>query len=49
MFAVLAAACFLLALFGVHLGAVNLLVLGLLFLAVHLIFDFRPWAGRGRP
>lgn len=42
MFAVLAAVCFLLLLLGASLG-VNLQDLGLLFLAVHFIFDWRPW------
>jgi hypothetical protein len=42
MFALLAAICFFLLLIGAHLG-VNLLYLGLLFLAVHFIFDWRPW------
>lgn len=42
MFAILAAICFLLALIGAHLG-VNLLYLGLLLLACHFIFDWRPW------
>lgn len=46
MFAILAAVCFLLALFDVTLGEVELVTLGLLFVAVHLVFDFRPWAGR---
>ncbi len=48
MFAILAAVCFLLALFDVSLGSVNLVTLGLLFVAVHLVFDYRPWVGRGR-
>lgn len=46
MFALLAAVCFLLALFGVTLGSISLVTLGLLFVAVHLVFDYRPWAGR---
>ncbi len=36
MFAILAALCFLFALLGVHLGSVNLVTLGLLFVALHL-------------
>ena len=42
MFAILAAVCFLLGLIGAKLG-VSMLYLGLLFLAVHFIFDWRPW------
>lgn len=36
MLALVAAACFLLALFDVHLGSINLVELGLLFVALHL-------------
>jgi hypothetical protein len=38
MLALAAAACFLLALFDVHLGSINLVDLGLLFVALHLAF-----------
>ena len=42
MFAILAAVCFFLGLIGVKLG-ISMLYLGLLFLAIHLIVDWRPW------
>lgn len=43
MFALLALLCFVLALFGVPLG-VNLMILGLAFIAAHLLIgDWRPW------
>lgn len=38
MLAIAAAACFLLALFDVKLGSLDLEVLGLLFLALHLVW-----------
>jgi len=34
-----------LALFGVALGSIDLVVLGLLFLAIQLVFPWQPWAG----
>jgi hypothetical protein len=45
MFAVLALITFLLALFGVHIGAINLVTLGLAFLAAHMIWDPFPLTG----
>ncbi|HWB72901.1 MAG TPA: hypothetical protein VG452_11860 [Egibacteraceae bacterium] len=39
MFALLAAFCFLLALFDVQAGAINFVDLGLLLIALHLAFD----------
>jgi len=42
MFAVIAFLCFLLGAIGAHLG-VNLLYLGLMFLAIHFIIPWRPW------
>jgi hypothetical protein len=46
MFALLALICFILALFHVHIGTIDLVVLGLVFVAAHLLFDFRPWVNR---
>ena len=46
MFALVALVLFALAAFGVDFKAVEIVPLGLAFLALHLIFDFRPWAGR---
>ncbi len=46
MFALAAAAAFLLALFKAHLGGVDLLRLGLFFLALHLVYAWTPWQGR---
>jgi hypothetical protein len=43
MFAIAAIICFVLALFGVAVGAVNLTVLGLAFMALQMLFDWRPW------
>ncbi len=44
MLAAFAALVFLLALLGVHLGAVNLIVLGLFLLALHLAIPVAvPW------
>jgi hypothetical protein len=42
MFAILALLAFLLALFGVHIGAINLVTLGLAFIAAHMIWDPFP-------
>lgn len=47
MFAILAAVCFFLGLIGADLG-ISMLYLGLLFLAVALVFDWRPWGNYGR-
>jgi hypothetical protein len=45
--AVVAAIAFLLALLKVHLGDVNLVNLGLLFLALHFIVPWSPWPAFG--
>lgn len=44
MFALVALIVFILALFHAAIGSVNLLVLGLAFLAAHFVFEWRPWA-----
>jgi len=53
MFAFLALLTFLLALFGVHIGTVNMLLLGLAFIAAHLLVDplpiAWPWRRRQQP
>lgn len=50
MFAILALICFVLALFGVHLGSIDMVVLGLAFLAAHLIWNpGYPWNWNRRP
>lgn len=38
MFALIALICFVLALFGAHLGGIDLMILGLCFVALHLLF-----------
>lgn len=43
MFALIAALVFFLALIDVGLGDVDMLVLGLFFVAVHLAFSWTPW------
>ena len=45
MFALLALVTFILALFHVHIGSVDLVVLGLMFIAAHLLWDpfAMPW------
>lgn len=45
MFAVFALICFVLALFGVSLGGISVVTLGLAFLAAHFVFTspFVPW------
>jgi hypothetical protein len=44
MFALTALIAFILALFEVHIGDVDLVILGLVFIAAHLLFgDWRPW------
>lgn len=49
MLALIAALCFILALFKVDLGEVNLVTLGLLFVALHLAFGFGiPYLRRDR-
>jgi hypothetical protein len=46
MFALLALVCFVLAAFGVSFGVVDLLALGLAFVAAHLILGLWPLEGR---
>lgn len=44
MFALIALICFVLALFGVDLGRIDLVILGLAFVALHLLFGVGiPW------
>lgn len=45
MFALLALLCFVLALFRVVLGSVDLVVLGFVFVALHLLVGAWPFAG----
>lgn len=45
MFALAALVCFLLALFGAHVGTVDLVVLGLAFIAAHLLVGLWPLGG----
>lgn len=49
MFAIAALVVFLLALFGAHIGTLNLLYLGLAFLALHFVWSpwALPWGRRG--
>jgi hypothetical protein len=51
MFALVALICFILALFHVHLGSIDLVILGLCFIALHLLFGIGiPWGRmRGNP
>lgn len=46
MFALIALVLFALHAFGVQFDEVNIVSLGLAFLAAHFLIDFRPWAGR---
>lgn len=47
MFALLALLCFVLALFHVHIGDIDLVILGLVFVAAHLLFGVGiPWVRR---
>lgn len=46
MFALLALLSFILALFGVHIGSISLVTLGLVFVAAHLLTGYTPWSGR---
>lgn len=46
MLAVLALLAFVLAIFKVDLAGLNLVALGLAFLAAHLIFPWTPWTRR---
>jgi len=49
MFALIAAVIFLLELLGIHLGNVNMTVLGLMFVALALAFGgLRPWVRSGQ-
>ncbi len=45
MFALLALICFLLDLFHAHIGTLDLLVLGLVFVAAHLLVGLWPFGG----
>jgi hypothetical protein len=44
MFALIAAFCFLLAFFGVTIGDHSLMIAGLFFIALALMFNWAPWA-----
>jgi hypothetical protein len=46
MFALLALLCFVLALFHVHIGDIDLVILGLVFVAAHLLYAWTPWVRR---
>jgi hypothetical protein len=43
MFAIAALLAFVLALFDVTIGSIDLVVLGLCFVAAHLIYAWTPW------
>lgn len=43
MFAVAALISFMLALFDAHLGSIDLVILGLAFVAAHLFWAWTPW------
>lgn len=43
MFALAALICFLLALFGAHVGTIDLVVLGFVFIAAHLLVGLWPF------
>jgi hypothetical protein len=43
MLALIALIVFILALFKVHIGSIDLVILGLAFLAAHCAFEWRPW------
>lgn len=43
LFAILALLCFVLALFHAHVADLDLVVLGLVFVAAHLVFAWTPW------
>lgn len=49
MLAILALICFVLATFNVSLAGLNLIALGLAFVAVHLLWPFTPWRGHRVP
>lgn len=51
MLALVALICFVLALFHVSLGSIDLVILGFCFIAAHLMFGWSfPWGrGRGNP
>ena len=47
IFALLALICFVLALFSVHIGSIDLVILGFVFIAAHLLFGIGiPWVRR---
>lgn len=48
MFAIFALVTFFLALIHVHIGDVDLVILGLMFVAAHLIWAWTPWVGLRR-
>lgn len=48
MFALLALICFVLALFHVALGTVDLVILGFVFISVHLLWEIPFPVGRAR-
>lgn len=43
IFAILALLAFVLALFHVHVGEIDFVILGLAFIAAHLIWAWTPW------
>jgi hypothetical protein len=43
MLALVALIVFILALFKVHIGSIDLVILGLAFLAAHFVFTWTPW------
>jgi hypothetical protein len=43
MLALIAVICFVLAVFGVSLAGLNMIALGLAFLAAHLLVPWTPW------
>lgn len=47
VFALLALIAFILALFHVSLGSIDLVTLGLVFVAAHLMYAWTPWTRRG--
>ena len=44
MLAILAAVCFFLALINVHIGSISLVILGFIFVALHLAFPVVWWS-----
>lgn len=49
MFAIFALVAFLLGLFGAHPGDLDMVTLGLAFIAAHLIWAWTPWRRPGPP